>query len=205
MSIIGEKLKLEDNFKNSLIEDQRLVKKKNHIKYKHSDSVKNLDLEIFSIISDWYHYAILEIINLDSFQNDISWIAKKLNLNEEVVSKAIQNLLSAKLLYITPQNEIKATDSFLAVKQYNFSSVAMRKRQKQIMQLNMIKIDSLDISNRDHSSITLTLDKDLLPEIKEKIKEFRRTLANFIVKNTKNCDEVYELQLSLIPLTETSI
>ncbi len=29
----------------------------------------NLQLEYFKIISDWYHYALIELTNLDGFQN----------------------------------------------------------------------------------------------------------------------------------------
>lgn len=55
------------------------------------------------------------------------------------------------------------------------------------------------IQDRDQSAVTIAMDTDLLPEVKEKIQKFRRSLANFIDKKSKNKKRVYEMTISLFP------
>lgn len=60
-------------------------------------------------------------------------------------------------------------------------------------------MDLIGFHERDQSAVTIAMDTNLIPEIKEKIKNFRRSLANFIEKNSKMKSRVYELSISLFP------
>ena len=53
---------------------------------------KDLSLEIFKIISDWQHFAILELIKTDDFINDTNWIASRLGLKNIEARDAIERL-----------------------------------------------------------------------------------------------------------------
>lgn len=201
MSIIGPNLNLEENYLEKLVSKQVDEKKSRHVKNLNKEQMKIIKMETFSVISDWYHYAILELMNLDYYEMNPVWIAKKISISESEAAKAIENLLSVRLLEYNEEGNLIFTDSFTVIDDYQFSSVAMRERQKQILKLSAEKIDKIDISKRDHGSITMTIDEDLLPVIKEKIREFRRTLGNYIAKNSKKSSHVYEIQMSCFPLT----
>lgn len=167
------------------------------------DGHSELHADEFTFISDWYHYAILEIFSLKEHRDEPVWIAGKLGITEiEIVEEAIERLIKLNLLTKNAEGKIQNVDKFTSILDFTHSSAAMRERQKQIMRLSQEKIDSVDISHRDHSGLTMAIDTKLLPEIKDKITKFRRSLGNYIGKNSISRNEVYEIQISFFPLTE---
>lgn len=163
-----------------------------------------LQMDEFSFISDWYHYAILEIFSLKNFKDDPVWIAEKLGIADvEKIEQAIERLIKLKLLQRNADGKMENVDRFTSILDYDHSSSAMRERQKQILSLSKEKIDIVAISERDHSGLTMAIDSKLLPEIKDKIKKFRRSLGNYVGKNSTTRDAVYEIQISFFPLTDT--
>lgn len=177
-------------------------KKQKSVKFtKDRSDIRKLKQDEFEFISEWYYYAILEIFNLDSFDKSPEWIADRLNLNNsQIVEEAINRLLRLRLLK-TENGKLELNNEFTSILEDHSSSIAMRNRQKQVMDLNKAAIDNISLSKRDHSTITLTIDSDMIPEIKNKIKKFRREIGNYICKNKKKSDEIYEIQISFCPLT----
>lgn len=165
-------------------------------------SQRQLELDEFKIIQDWYNFAILEMVNLHDFQPCEKWIAKKLSISEEDAFLALERLVRLELLVQNANGSFKKSTSFVSIIQMNFSTVAMRNRQKQVLKRAIDAMDLVDFAKRDQSAITLSLDSSLLPEIKTKIKKMRRSLANYIVKNSKKRDQVYELSMSFFPWSE---
>ena len=43
---------------------------------------QQLQMDTFRVISDWYHFGILELTYLKSFKSDPRWIAKALGITE---------------------------------------------------------------------------------------------------------------------------
>lgn len=186
------------------IEDQlRKKKKANSLKQLEIDKIRKLQADEFNIISDWYHFAILEIFNLDYHESSPEWIAEKLGMSDVTkIKAAIKRLIDLKLLARDEEGELMPVDHFTSVLDFTFTSIGLRERQKQMMKLSSQKIDTVPLEERDNSSITITFDKKLVPEVKEKIKKFRRSLGRYIIKNSKKRESIYELQINFIPLTE---
>jgi len=53
------------------------------------------DQDQFDYISNWYHYAILELIYLKDFNPAPRWIAKRLKISINEVNIAVKRLISA--------------------------------------------------------------------------------------------------------------
>jgi hypothetical protein len=45
------------------------------------------------MISDWYHFAILDLTRLDDFQPEPAWVSRKLGLTVSEVKIAVERLL----------------------------------------------------------------------------------------------------------------
>lgn len=163
---------------------------------------RQLELDEFKIIQDWYNFAILEMVKLHDFKPCEKWIAKKLSISDEDAFLALERLVRLELLTQNPDGAFKKSANFVSVIQMNFSTVAMRNRQKQVLRRAIDSLDLVDFSKRDQSAITMSLDSSLLPEIKTKIRKMRRSLANYIVQNSKKRDQVYELSVSFFPWSE---
>lgn len=203
-NIISSKLELSPehiaHYKDLVINNKQ---KKLLVNY-NNDGHSSLEMDEFSFISDWYHYAILEIFSLKNHKEDPAWIAEKLGISDvEKVELAIERLIKLNLLQKNKEGKMENVDRFTSILDYNYSSNAMRERQKQILNLSKEKIDAVAITERDHSGLTMAIDTKLMPEIKDKIKKFRRSLGNYIGKNSISRDAIYEIQISFFPLTDS--
>jgi uncharacterized protein (TIGR02147 family) len=73
--------------------------------------------------------------------------------------------------------------------------------QKQILTQALVALEEVPIEKRDQTSMTMAIDSSLIPEAKLRITRFRRELSSFL-ENGKKKDQVYQLALSLFPLTQ---
>lgn len=200
-SIIAPKLELSSEVQDKVMQELQNEKHDNNIRRVDISGMSFIEKEKFNIIADWYHYAILHMCGLDGFNQDPAWIAERLGIEDvDLITSAIKRLLDNNFLGIDENNQYYKIDQFSAILDYEMSTKAMRERQKQILKISSEKLDQVPMNLRDHSSLTLNVDEELLPEIKERIKKFRRSLGNFIVKNNKKTEQIYELQLSFFPL-----
>jgi uncharacterized protein (TIGR02147 family) len=183
------------------IEDEILQSKKSRRAAPHAETsaIQQLQVEEFKIIQDWYNYVILELTNIKDFEPSAEWISKKLSISEAEAQLALERLVKLNLLVQTDDGQFTASGSFTSGIQENFTTVAMRMRQKQVLQRASDAIDLIEFSERDQSAVTIAMDTALIPEVKDKIKKFRRSLANYIFKKSKNKNRVYEISISLFP------
>jgi hypothetical protein len=160
-------------------------------------------LDNFTIISNWYNYAILELIKIDSFNGDPAWIAKSLGITKTEVNIAIENLQTIGLLEIAPNGEWidKSADGFATNIHGQTTTVAAKHLQKQILELSIKALMELPTQVRNHTSMTMAIDPDDLPEAIEKIAKFRRELCSYFEKNKKT-KQVYNLHIGLYPITK---
>ena len=183
------KLNLSPKEKNLFIES---LKKKNTITTPKEDDDHRflLDESYFKIISEWEHFAVLELFNLPSFQKTKEDIAQRLDLNLNRVEVVISNLLWASLISVDKNgqfykihSDVKTTD--------NIKSQALRDSHKETMLMGIQKIDEIEIELRDFSSLTLVIDPQKINEAKQVIKEFRKKMTSLSMQD--NPQEVYQL------------
>ena len=84
----------------------------------------------------------------------------------------------------------------------DFTNAAKKSLQKQILEKALIAIDEVPFSKRNHTSMTMAIDSQLLPKANDCIVKFRRELCA-ILQESKNKDAVYELGVALFPVTQT--
>jgi len=82
-----------------------------------------------------------------------------------------------------------------------FTAVAFRNLQKQILEKALVALENLPMERRDQSSLTMAMDSNLLQEVKECIKGFRKEMATFQSKS-KKLDQIYHLSVSFYPVLE---
>jgi len=163
---------------------------------------QQLALDTYSVISDWYHYAILEMTHLENFRADPKWIAKSLGVTKSEVNIAVERLQRVGLLKIENGIWLDTTSDGHATNiQGDLTSAASRKLQRQILEKSIRALDEVPIAQRNHTSMTMAISPEDLPEAKEKITRFRRDLCSFFEKRGKPT-QVYQLAVSLYPVTQ---
>jgi uncharacterized protein (TIGR02147 family) len=164
---------------------------------------KNLALDHFQVIADWYHYAILELVSTKGFKLDNHWIAKRLGISVNEANAAIERLIRLEFLEKNKKGQWVNKSGHNTTVGNEFTAVAFRKLQKQVLMMGVDALENISFEKRDQSSMTMAVDSKLLPFVKEHIKTFRRQLAAEIRKKSKNKNSVYQLGISFYPLTKT--
>jgi uncharacterized protein (TIGR02147 family) len=207
--VVAKKLKLNDNkakwFCHSVgALHARSVKERNEFKsriqdYKEEAKVFNeLQLEYFKVISDWYHFAILELTYLSTFQNDPRWMADMLGISIHEVQEAIARMMQLELI---TEKDGKLIDTFKFLATPNdVPSVSLKKFHTQLMKKAMEAIFTQDVLEREYASNIVSIKKERIPEFKEKLRDFRREFEHDASKHTDK-DSVYCLSMQFYELT----
>jgi hypothetical protein len=147
--------------------------------------------------------AILTISPEDpDFRGDTAWIAARLGLTKKAAKDAVEGLVRLGLMHrsgdkLVPVNrQLSASGRFKSKIDTKKSRILMLEKAKQtVRDLTPENFDDSDISY-----MCTAIDRSRLPEAKQRIIKFRRSLACFL--NTgKNLSEVYILSLQLFPVS----
>jgi transcriptional regulator with XRE-family HTH domain len=155
----------------------------------------------FALISDWYHYAILELIQVTGFRPTVPRIAAALGITQSEAKDAVDRLIRLEMIEVqrngTWRNISGQNTNFV---DRNVDSAARKKLQMQVLEKAMAALREIPLSQRDQTSMTMAIDVSRLPEAIFKIKKFRRELSHFLESGGRK-DQVYNLAVSLYPIS----
>lgn len=160
------------------------------------------DTEVFEVISNWYHLAILELLTTKGFQQDHKWIAKRLGISVHEARQAVESLFRTGFLEEF-DGTWKLSNRHNSFAKDGFTSVARKKLQKAFLARATECIDDLNMDLRDNSGVTIAVNTSDLPKVVEAINQFRKKMAA-LAAGFKNPNEVYQISVALFPLTKVS-
>lgn len=166
----------------------------------HNNQFNELNQEQFQVISQWYHYAILELMQIEDFVADNKWIAKALNVNINEINLAVLRLQEVGLLEIDVRGRWRSTSGNNTTLSNHFTNSAFQLQQKQILAKAIEAMDKVDFKDRSQTSVTIACDSDLVGEVKIRIKKFQRELIQFIESEGRP-KNVFHLSVSFYPVT----
>ena len=165
---------------------------------------QQLTIDQFSIMSDWYHYAILELIKIEGFPHTTHDFARALGITKSEANIAVERMFRVGLLEEVEGRLKEINGGFATNISGNLTSAGSKKLQKQILEQSIEALMTLPTDVRNHTSMTMAIDPKLLPEAIERIKKFRRELSEFL-ETQGTPTEVYQMSLSLFPITHSAI
>jgi uncharacterized protein (TIGR02147 family) len=158
-----------------------------------------LDMEQFKIISEWFHFAILSLAETSDFRDEPAWIADRLNIRTRDAEQALKRLEDLAFLKRGKSGKLKASGI-----QYTTSddvkSLALRRCHAQNLELAKNALETVEISERDFTSLTLALDPEQLPLAKKLIRKFQDEFEATLPSKRKL--EVYKLCMQFFPLSQ---
>ena len=83
----------------------------------------------------------------------------------------------------------------------DFTSMALKKMQAQILTQAGRALEAIPVERRDQTSMTMAVDSRRLAMAKEKIKDFRRELSEFLEGDGEK-DTVFQLSIGLFPISQ---
>jgi uncharacterized protein (TIGR02147 family) len=162
-----------------------------------------LGLEAFQVISDWYHYAILELAqcqgarSAEKFTPD--YIAKRLGISAPEASAALSRLIRLGLLEKNRQRLTK-TNRYLTAGTPR-PSRAFRHFHLQMIEKAKQAVEGQPMDLRDISGSTIPISLDKLELAKKEIQLFRRKMAKLL--DSAKPTEVYQLNIQFFALSQT--
>lgn len=161
---------------------------------------QQISYDQFQAMAEWYHFAILELSTIQNFTPHPKWIARALGISIAEARSAIERLERLGYINIAKDGSWSLREEHSTTLGMAETSAALKQMQKQILQKALEALDLINVAERDQSGMTMSIDSSLLPQAKERIKQFRRDLAT-LLESGKKKDAVYQLSVSLYPLT----
>ena len=167
-----------------------------------SNLPKDLSINLFKVVADWYHFAILELPFTKAFKSDPKWIARVLGISSSEAHSAIQRLLELELLEIK-DGRLKRVHSQINSADRTLTTSAHKKRQEQVLEKSIQSLQNDPIEERNHTAMTFAIDSRKIQEAKKRIETFMAEMTQFLEEGER--DRVFELTVSLFPLQQNKL
>lgn len=169
-----------------------------------SSALEQMSIDTFRFISDWYHVAILELINLKDFKDNPLWIKKALGGSIPVteIEKAIKRLINLNLIEVTKSNKLKRRKTSLILSDSEIVSEAINSYHKQMIEKAKSALDSQPLKERDFRGSTICIKSTDFNKIKDLIKKFHSEVVKFAISDNAIGDDVYHLSSQFFKLTQ---
>ena len=175
------------------------------VKIQRQKNVRILEADQFEYWSNWYCPALRELIGLEHFKEDPSWIAETMipRITPAQARRALELLQRLNLVERDEQGRLRAKDGAVS-SGAEVVSLAVSSYHKQMIQSAMDAIEEIRGKERDISSVTMTMNDENMQMVKEEIKQFRRRLLALAEDKAHEHNRVYQLNVQLFPLTKKS-
>jgi uncharacterized protein (TIGR02147 family) len=156
-----------------------------------------LTLEAFQVISDWQHYAILELVSCRGFKMSGEYVARRLGIEAAQAVAALNRLVRLGLLKQSKGRWVKSS-AFIATPT-DKPSRALRNFHAQMIEKAKLAIELQPTDSRDITGLTVPISRDKLEVAKQEIRAFRRRMAKLM--DSSRPDSVYQLNIQFFSLS----
>ncbi len=164
------------------------------------EQFNHLNIDSFEIVSEWYHDAILELTRLSFFQPNTKWIAKTLDISEVKIKLAIDRLEKLGWLKIDSAGWHDLSGDNTTNMDSDYTNQALKNLQISLLEKSIESVKTDPVEKRNHTSTMVTIDENDIPEVKKRIKTFRKDLTSFLERSSSKANNLYQLQIGLFSL-----
>lgn len=156
---------------------------------------QSLNLEHFKIISEWYHFAIMELSLIEGFRSDPKWISRQLGVSEVQVKMGIERLLKLEMIEKDKLGKLRITGNYFA-DPHGIPSQALRSFHRQLLEKAIVALECQGLEEREVLSTVLALDEREISEAKVMLRKFREEFDQRFSRSKKKTS-VYCLGIQL--------
>jgi uncharacterized protein (TIGR02147 family) len=209
---IAQKLKLEETEQEYLcllvqIETVRDMEKKIALheklnKLRPASRPTDLNMDIFRVISEWYHFPILSMTRLKNFKFTPKNIAKRLGISELEAAVAIERLVRVEFLEQKADGTWAECKSYLMIDSETPSS-ALRKFHRQMLEKSMKSIDDQKAVDKVNGSETFAFNPKSIKAARDITEKYFNEMVDLSEKTQKKdgATDVFHLQVNFFNLT----
>ena len=199
-----------DYFKNIVLyeESKDLEAKKLYleealkIRAKTGRCAKEIDTDGLEYMQKWYHAVIREMVLLDDFVDDPSWVVSRLKSRITPTEAAESLKLLKRLKFIKKDGNRWVQTDPLITTQDGVASLLLRELHRQFVELAVEALFKEPVDRRLMNGVTLAIPTQRVPEVMKMISEFRREL-NQKFSAPRGNQEVYQFMVGFFPVTRS--
>ena len=146
-----------------------------------------LTLELFHAISDWWHWTLIEVAQLEkhaSVESLAASAAQRIGMPAAVLEESLRRLLRLEILGRS-ENGIKPRKDTRIVPS-GVPSEAIRKLHGQMLEKAKDALAFQSTEERDFGASFVSIDPQALPLLKERLRKFRREMIEEFGQNSEN-------------------
>lgn len=157
-------------------------------------------IDQFQCLTNWYYSALCTLAGTAWADWSALGLAKKVGrgITTSEIEQALATLENLSLI-VKEGSRYRRTAEKLCTDE-DVRHLALPKYHRE---MNRLADEALNqpIEDREFNGLTVAIPKSRLPEVKEKIRKFRRELHESLLSTENNADEVYQFNLQLFRLT----
>lgn len=165
---------------------------------------RDLSVEFFSMIADWYHLVIKNMLDLDGFEFTPANVAKRLGISKIEVEAAIDRLV--RLEAIEPREDGKPgyrrTQDHVMVRSA-IPNEALRRFHRQMLEKAIDSLESQTPQEKVVGSETFPMSLEMLPEAQRLAEKFFAEMSALSTRSNSRT-HVYHLGVQFFNLTPHS-
>lgn len=161
---------------------------------------KLIDHDEFKMISNWYCWALLEMMNLKGFQENPQWIVEKMEyaVSESEIREALATMERMQLLGRDRNGKLIRTSKPLKTRS-DRAFEGIRNFHAQVLKNATESLHKHSVEERNFECLTLSMSSSKISDAKKMIRDF---VDEFCRKfDDPNANRVHQMQVSLIPAT----
>jgi len=189
---------VESSHSRSLHQRKKALQKLKRLKSQ--DQFNMLDEVSFSVIKDWYCWAIYFMVNTVGFKQEPAWIAERIGILKSDAENAIQRLFKVGML--VEKNGLWIQKLNFPEVQSNVPSLVIREHHRQIIRRAERSLEHVDLKKRNHVSFMLPIDDSQYEEFSKMFDAAMTNIFTTLQKKSKIKTKVYALSAQLFPIEQ---
>ncbi len=162
-------------------------------------SAVDLSIDHFRVISDWYHFPILQMVGEKGFSQDPQQIGKRLGISKIEVEVALTRLERLEIIERDLNGNFRKINERIQF-QSSQKSQALRKFHTEMLDRAVKSLTEQSPQQRQIQTQTLPIDPIDLPKIDELTDQFYERVVN-LCKKGRNRTQMYHLATVFFNLT----
>ncbi|MBI2342948.1 MAG: TIGR02147 family protein [Deltaproteobacteria bacterium] len=160
-----------------------------------------LDADYYHLFSHWYTIAILELIRIEACAANAARIAKHLkpNVPANKIRQSLKLLEQSGMIRCVGAR-YERTEKMLTTSDA-VRSLAVTKFHEQVTELALQALKHDPVPEKEFSSLTIAIAREDLPQLKQRIQEFRRYIHALIEHSERPRTDVAQLNIHLFTMT----
>ena len=161
-----------------------------------------LSEDVFHVVSDWFYFAILNLIDCEGFEWDASYISGRLGITKVEAQVAMDRLIRMQIVVKNEAGRYHGAKDFV-LSPSGVPSEAVRNYHRQMIKKALYALEMQPVQDRDISGIGFACHLEDLEAIRKEISEFQDQLASKYSKSrSKTVTDVFHLEVALFKLTQ---